>query len=827
MKRLISLLLSAVLLVSLLFGNAVFVSAETEETEESTESAETTETTPEGTDDPASGEETTEEDILKTSDECVAMLKEYEGFSKYPYADYGQYTVGYGTRCPSDMLSYYLEHGITEEEAETLLRNRLEAYERDVHTYVNKYNLQINQQRFDALILFSYNCGSSWMFTATSELHKAIIGEADEEELLYRFSLWCTAGGSVLKGLIRRRLCETNLYVNGEYTTTVPENYCYVIYNANGGTVSKRVQAYLGDEPEEIKNSAEYEGHTFVGWFTEKVGGTQITELDASVDTMTLYAQWEPPVETDTPEEAPEQDETENPEQDAPETEPVEPAVLATVKVTYDGVNYRKGPGTNYTVLGQKYDGDVLKITDTKQANGYTWGQFEEGWIALQYTDYDKVTNPDTEEPEQTPSEPEKEPEKEPETPAKSQMGTVKVNEYLNIRQDAGTGYAMVGTYGPNERVEILEQKAVGATMWGRTDRGWISMDYVELDREETQQPENKPETKPDDSQTSNAVTGVVNSSNFLRVRSGPGTSYDLVGYLYAGDRVTITEIKSTDSMSWGKVKNGWVSMDYITLDSDADDNTQQPEQTPSEPEKEPEQEPEKEPEQEQPAPEQTPTVGRTGTVNVEESLRIRTGPGTSYAIAGYLYKGDKVTITEEKTVGVTTWGKMEKGWISLDYVVMDDQNSGSESEPEQDETDTPEQTPADKTVTGIVNSNNFLRVRSGPGTNYEHIGYVYAGDKLTILEQKTVGNTTWGKITQGWVSMDYVSVVKEEEKPASVTKTITADCLNVRGGAGTDYSIVGYLYAGTKVEVTETKTVNGITWGKIVTGWISMEYTK
>ena len=43
-----------------------------------------------------------------------------------------------------------------------------------------------------------------------------------------------------------------------------------------------------------------------------------------------------------------------------------------------------------------------------------------------------------------------------------------------------------------------------------------------------------------------------------------------------------------------------------------------------------------------------------------------------------------KVTITEKKTVGSTTWGKISSGWISLDYVVLDSQsgsgNTGSEA---------------------------------------------------------------------------------------------------------------------------------------------------
>ena len=34
---------------------------------------------------------------LSIGEACVDILKEIEGFSKYPYYDYGHYSVGYGT----------------------------------------------------------------------------------------------------------------------------------------------------------------------------------------------------------------------------------------------------------------------------------------------------------------------------------------------------------------------------------------------------------------------------------------------------------------------------------------------------------------------------------------------------------------------------------------------------------------------------------------------------------------------------------------------------------------------------------------------------------
>ena len=66
---------------------------------------------------------------MKTSDLCINFIKEVEGFSAEPYYDYGQYTVGYGTKCPSEKFFDYLADGIPEKEAEALLRNELAVIE--------------------------------------------------------------------------------------------------------------------------------------------------------------------------------------------------------------------------------------------------------------------------------------------------------------------------------------------------------------------------------------------------------------------------------------------------------------------------------------------------------------------------------------------------------------------------------------------------------------------------------------------------------------------------------------------------------------------------
>ena len=61
-------------------------------------------------------------------------------------------------------------------------------------------------------------------------------------------------------------------------------------------------------------------------------------------------------------------------------------------------------------------------------------------------------------------------------------------------------------------------------------------------------------------------------------------------------------------------------------------------------------------------------------------------------------------------------------------------------------------------TLTGTVNGIG-LRIRKGAGTNYAIVGTLTIGDKVTILETKTVSGMKWGRITKGWISLDYVTL--------------------------------------------------------------------
>ena len=82
----------------------------------------------------------------------------------------------------------------------------------------------------------------------------------------------------------------------------------------------------------------------------------------------------------------------------------------------------------------------------------------------------------------------------------------------------------------------------------------------------------------------------------------------------------------------WGKISSGWISMSYVALDD----------------------------QQEAPANVKTVTA---------DCLRVRKTASTSAKIVGYYYQGEQITILETKKVSGITWGRTNKGWISMAYV--------------------------------------------------------------------------------------------------------------------------------------------------------------
>lgn len=192
------------------------------------------------------------------------------------------------------------------------------------------------------------------------------------------------------------------------------------------------------------------------------------------------------------------------------------------------------------------------------------------------------------------------------------------------------------------------------------------------------------------------------------------------------------------------------------------------------------------------------PTDVLTGQTTVK--LNVRKGPGTKYAKMGTLSKGAKVEVINKLPSG---WYKIKYkgtyGYVLGKYIKLN----------------TPQQ---DEKVIATGQTTAQLNVRTGASTKYAKIGSLSKGAKVEVVSKLSNG---WYKIkyngSYGYVSGSYVKLDSQQPQPGEDEKVIatgnTTGSLNVRSGPSSNYSKLGTLAKGTKVEVVERYS-NG--WYKI-----------
>ncbi len=139
---------------------------------------------------------------MKTSNKGIELIKKHEGFRAKAYkcpAD--KWTIGYG-----HTLNVKSTDVITKEQGEYFLRQDVEHAEKEV----NKHNLNINQNQFDALVSFVFNLGVGNF--ARSTLLRRIKAHPNDITIRREFARWVYAGGKILPGLVTRRKEEADLY---------------------------------------------------------------------------------------------------------------------------------------------------------------------------------------------------------------------------------------------------------------------------------------------------------------------------------------------------------------------------------------------------------------------------------------------------------------------------------------------------------------------------------------------------------------------------------------------------------------------------------------
>ena len=669
---------------------------------------------------------------LNYSENAVNLIKQFEGFSASAYWDVNQWTIGYGT-------TGYAGQTISEAEADLVLRDRLNTINQKINLFTATQNVNLNQYQHDALVCFSFNCGTDWT-TQGGRFFNAVTRNASADEFLFAISLWANVSSTPDANLLNRRLAEANLYLNGVYSKSAPSNYTYVILDPNGGTAGNggedKMQAYqIGNNVNILAGNPTKAGYSFGGWFTSAAGGTAVKYLNATTAGRTLYAQYGTAVTVTAASAAVRSGagtgysqigtlvsgnqvviveavsvggvnwgrycdgwiELANTNYTVSGTLPTTPSTTTNGTVVCStGVNVRAGAGTNYPVVGSAYNGQRVTVYETVNVSGSFWGRIGDGrWISLTYVKLDSsngstnngstITNPGT-----------------------YQLGVVTANG-LNVRAAAGTGSAIVGALRKGDQVKILAQTTVGNTLWGQTDKGWVCMNYISITGSIVGNGTNNGSTN----NGTAIATGSVKAGTNLNVRSGAGTGFPKVGTLASGTPVSIYEKTTVNGMEWGRIGSGmWVCLAYINLNT-----------TPTTP--------------------STPTTPTTGTATVISStnLNVRSGAGANYTKVGSLTPGSQVTVYEVVTVGTQQWARIGSGmWVCMSYLRMNGTN-----------------TTVTLPATGTVISSTQLNVRAAAGTGNAIVGRLAPGTVITVYELTNVNGVAWGRTSAGWVCMQYV----------------------------------------------------------------------
>ena len=832
---------------------------------------------------------------LKTSEAAITIMKKLAIFKDKCYQVPGtnEFRIGYGTICSEKHKTTYKDgkvqdstdagkHSITQAQADQALRKLILDLDAKVNAFASSNSLTLSQCQHDALVLFTFDVGDSWM-SGSGVVKSAIVSKASTNDLLKAMSDW--AGN---QDDFRRRKIEVNMYKNGIYSDVTPSSFGTVTYNPNVGTLPQNGTGAYSVLFDTTKTSAHIPsptrtGFKFIGWYTAKEGGERVPALTASCNGKELWAAWQDtsltansvdsasyvhsinetlkvsqlvsldvyPVPTkknvkpfrtikkDTATVTAIKDFIDDDgnrwcklsaagdgwvllkssgQSDSGNSDYTGGKINVTVTVTNSYVNRRASDSASSAKNGVYTAGTKLKIIATNDAK--TWGQVEEngvavGWVALMYTDWSTVydgSNPS--DANNT-------------TPIAT--ATVTYNGYLNARSDPGVDNKIVGGFAKDTTVNVFEIRTVNGHRWGRTSSGWICLTYTSVKMLTDKNVSDtgvldyafevtlvnagadlstyvQPTTSSNNSDTIKAGTtglkitnaavadgviwvkahwtvketnkngktnviaksGWVTYNNFnlvptkftvvsdtLNIRDAAGSQNQFVFKLTKGVEVEVHEISLANEEIWGRIEgytsggvnyDGWINLasNYVKRSSKItiDGGTKG-------------------------------AIG-TGTVVNADSVRVRMTGALYGQVLGSINRGTKVAVLGEKD----GWymidydvdnNKETDSWIYSQYleVKMGVVESGTGSTGSTGGTGTTQKT--DGTGKGIIaNTYAGVNVRSGAGIANAIVGKILNGTEVTILEVKLVGAAKWGRVKQGWICMDYVTMISYDDIPGN-----------------------------------------------------------
>lgn len=233
---------------------------------------------------------------LKASAKIMNYIKSKEGcvLKAYKLPGEANWTIGYGHSTPE----VYEGQTISQAQADAYFAQDLKRFENAVNGYNSTYGLRLTQNEFDALVSFTYNCGTGWTSNSwrIARYLKAGFKDAngnriDDRELADAFGVISSGGSGIMPGLIIRRIEEAKIFLYGDYDGSGSTDFVYVICDANGGTMTEgnRVVIYIKGRSYGTMPGVTRSGYVFAGW---KSGSTYITGSTIAAKNLELTAVW-------------------------------------------------------------------------------------------------------------------------------------------------------------------------------------------------------------------------------------------------------------------------------------------------------------------------------------------------------------------------------------------------------------------------------------------------------------------------------------------------------------------------------------------------------
>lgn len=378
-------------------------------------------------------------------------------------------------------------------------------------------------------------------------------------------------------------------------------------------------------------------------------------------------------------------------------------AASAGGATTTTAVNFRTGAGTNYGIISTLPAGTHV-VVSSQSSGGWATVVYN-GTVGYISSDYLKRAN---------------------DMDASFGTGTID-GSYVRMRSGASTSSSILGTYNSGTTMTVTGVSGAWYKVSYNGTAGYVHSDYVSLSGVTSS------------GGSTAGSNGSVKGSD-VRMRSGPGTNYSILGTYQNGTALTVTGTEN----GWSKVTiggvSGYIRSDYVSgggADSKAG------------------------------------YIKGTG-------VRMRSGASTTSSILGVYNTGTQMTITGESG----NWYKVsysgKDGYVCKDYMTTTKPNNGGGS----------------TSQTGYIKGND-VRLRSGAGTNYSILGTYNNGTPLTI----TGTSGDWTAVTingvKGYVNSAYVTTTKSDGGSTGGSSTPSGSIGETIVATAKQYMGSPYVYGG------------------------------